>query len=187
MVKLDKIYTKGGDKGESGLVDGSRRPKNALVFEAIGAVDEANAAIGVARSTRDIPDDADTILAQIQNDLFDLGADLATPLDGSKSEGALRIQAAQVARLETEIDKCSNALQPLTSFILPAGSPAAAAIHLARTIVRRSERCAVALNGETELNAEALKYLNRLSDLLFQLGRDQNDGGKSDVLWKPGG
>ncbi len=185
MVKLDKIYTKGGDKGESGLVDGSRQSKDAPVFRAIGAVEEANAAIGVAMVVMPAPNRE--LLQQIQNDLFDLGADLATPLGGPKDEGALRIVAEQVVHLEAEIDRLTGDLAQLTSFILPGGTQAAAALHLARTIVRRAERRAVALNGETELNAEALKYLNRLSDLLFQLARVANNAGQSDGLWKPGG
>lgn len=185
MVKLDKIYTRGGDGGESGLVDGSRKAKDAPVFAAIGAVEEANAAIGVALAATPAPNRE--LLQQIQNDLFDLGADLATPLGGPKDEGALRIVAQQVAHLEAAIDRLTGDLAPLTSFILPGGTPAAAALHLARTIVRRAERCAVALEGVSGLNPEALKYLNRLSDLLFQMARALNDDRKSDVLWKPGG
>ena len=191
MVKLNKIYTRGGDGGESSLVDGSRLPKDAPVFEAIGAVDEVGTAIGMARNmTRNnASGKIDEMLARIQNDLFDLGADLATPFDGAKSEGALRITEAQVARLEKEIDEIGNELKDLTSFVLPGGTPSASALHVARTITRRAERCAVtiAMQNENKINPETIKYLNRLSDLLFQLSRFENNGGADDVLWKPGG
>ncbi|MCK5166239.1 MAG: cob(I)yrinic acid a,c-diamide adenosyltransferase [Rhodospirillaceae bacterium] len=185
MVKLNKIYTRGGDGGESSLVDGSRLPKDAPVFEAIGAVDEVGTAIGMARNGASAK--TAEVLSYIQNDLFDLGADLATPFDGAKSEGALRITEAQVARLEKEIDEIGNELKDLTSFVLPGGTPSASALHVARTITRRAERCVVTMQNENKINPEAIKYLNRLSDLLFQLSRFENNGGADDVLWKPGG
>jgi cob(I)alamin adenosyltransferase len=184
MVKLTKIYTRGGDGGETGLADGSRVAKTDRRIGAFGAVDEANAAIGLARQhTSGEPDRA---LSRIQNDLFDLGADLATPLPDSDDRPALRVVAAQVERLEKEIDTMTAELQPLTSFVLPGGSAAAAHLHAARTISRRAERDAVGLAGETEINEQALKYLNRLSDFLFQLSRHLNDNGANDVLWVPG-
>ena len=184
MVKLNKIYTRGGDGGDSGLVDGSRAKKSDPRFAAIGDVDEANAAIGLATSYLSPTAPARTLLQGVQNDLFDLGADLATPGD---VEGSLRITAAATQRLETAIDALTTHLGPLTSFVLPGGGHAAAGLHLARTIVRRAERTVVALAETQPLNAEILKYLNRLSDLLFQLARAQNDQGASDVLWRPGG
>ena len=196
MVRLTRIYTRGGDTGETSLGDGSRVPKQALRVEAFGTVDEANAAIGLARLHVGSPADADTdaMLARIQNDLFDLGADLCTPEDGRRKSsgqaggggGALRIVAAQVKRLEREIDAMNAGLKPLDSFILPGGTPAAAYLHLARTIVRRAERLACALAAEERVNPEAIKYLNRLSDHLFVLGRRLNDNGARDVLWQPG-
>jgi cob(I)alamin adenosyltransferase len=184
MVRLTRIYTRGGDKGETSLGDGSRVPKEALRVEAYGTVDEANAAIGLARLYADA--EADAMLARIQNDLFDLGADLCTPEDGSKATGALRIVAAQVTRLEREIDAMNRALAPLDSFILPGGSAAAAHLHLARTVTRRAERLTCALAAAEKVNPEAVKYLNRLSDHLFVLGRRCNDNGTRDVLWQPG-
>jgi len=190
MVRLTRIYTKGGDKGETSLGDGSRVPKQALRVDAYGTVDEANAAIGLARLHLQAPADAesDAMLARIQNDLFDLGADLCTPEGGEREarKGALRIAAAQVARLEREIDAMNAGLRPLDSFILPGGMPAAAYLHLARTIVRRAERLACALAAGERVNPEAIKYLNRLSDHLFVLGRKLNDNGARDVLWQPG-
>ena len=190
MVRLTRIYTRGGDTGETSLGDGSRVPKQALRVEAFGTVDEANAAIGRARLHVGSPADADTdaMLARIQNDLFDLGADLCTPEDSERTarKGALRIAAAQVARLEREIDRMNAGLKPLDSFILPGGTPAAAYLHLARTIVRRAERLVCALAAEEKVNTEAIKYLNRLSDHLFVLGRRLNDNGAKDVLWQPG-
>jgi len=184
MVRLTRIYTRGGDKGETSLGDGSRIPKQALRVEAYGTVDEANAAIGLARLHAD--PDSDAMLARIQNDLFDLGADLCTPEDGQRAVGALRIVAAQVERLEREIDGMNATLRPLDSFILPGGTPAAAYLHLARTVTRRAERLACALAAEESINPEAVKYLNRLSDHLFVLGRRVNDNGADDVLWQPG-
>jgi len=184
MVKLDKIYTRGGDGGDSGLTDGSRRSKADARFAAIGAVDEANSAVGVARLHASGP--VDVLLARIQNDLFDLGADLSTPEDGGKASGALRIVAAQVTRLEREIDAMNDDLAPLTSFILPGGSQLAANLHLARAITRRAERDFVALAASEAVNAVALQYINRLSDHLFVMARLANDGGAKDVLWVPG-
>jgi cob(I)alamin adenosyltransferase len=184
MVKLTRIYTRGGDKGKTSLGDGTRVPKQSLRVEAFGTVDEANAAIGLARLHA--AGDEDAMLARIQNDLFDLGADLCTPEDGKRGAGALRIVAAQVKRLETEIDAMNAELQPLNSFILPGGSPAAAYLHLARTVTRRAERLACALAAAEKINPEAIKYLNRLSDHLFVLGRRLNDNGARDVLWRPG-
>ncbi len=185
MVKLNKIYTRGGDGGESSLVDGSRLPKDAPLFEAIGAIDETNAAIGIARGSASTK--TGEILGRIQNDLFDLGADIATPFDGTKSEGALRITEKQVLKLEKEIDEIGEGLKDLTSFVLPGGTETASALHMARTIARRAERRAVTIQNENKINPEAIKYLNRLSDLLFQLSRFENDGGNDDILWKPGG
>jgi cob(I)alamin adenosyltransferase len=184
MVRLTRIYTRGGDKGETSLGDGSRVPKHALRVAAYGTVDEANAAIGLARLHVKGTDDA--LLARIQNDLFDLGADLCTPQGGRRGEGALRIAAIQVDRLEREIDQMNAGLRPLDSFILPGGSPAAAHLHLARTVTRRAERLVCALAAEEPVNPEAVKYLNRLSDHLFVLGRRLNDNGACDVLWQPG-
>ena len=184
MVRLTRIYTRGGDKGETSLGDGSRVPKQSLRVEAYGTVDEANAAIGLARLHVD--PDADAMLARIQNDLFDLGADLCTPEDGRRAVGALRIVAAQVARLEGEIDRMNATLRPLDSFILPGGTEAAAYLHLARTVTRRAERLVCALAAAEPVNPEAVKYLNRLSDHLFVLGRRVNDNGARDVLWQPG-
>jgi len=185
VVKLGKIYTKTGDDGTSGLTDGTRRSKTDARFAAIGAVDETNSAIDVARLHAQGA--LDTFLARIQNDLFDLGADLSTPEDGRKAEGALRIAPAQAERLEREIDGMNVALAPLTSFVLPGGSPLAAHLHLARAIARRAEREMVALAAKETLNPAALTYINRLSDHLFVMARLANDGGAGDVLWIPGG
>lgn len=188
MVKLNRIYTRTGDDGTTGLGDGSRVAKYSLRVEAYGTVDETNAAIGLARlSTGGQPLDA--MLARIQNELFDLGADLCTPETG-KDLGyvPLRIIPAQVSRLEQEIDALNARLQPLRSFILPGGSAASAALHLARTISRRSERLMVALAsepGET-VGPAALHYINRLSDFLFVAARVANADGAGDVLWTPG-
>ena len=188
MVRLTRIYTRGGDKGETSLGDGSRVPKHALRVAAYGTVDEANAAIGIARLHVDPAADAEAeaMLGHIQNDLFDLGADLCTPEGGRRDAGALRILAAQVERLEHEIDAMNATLRPLNSFILPGGSAAAAHLHLARTITRRAERLVSQLADGESINPEALKYLNRLSDHLFVLGRRLNDNGARDVLWVPG-
>jgi len=180
LVKLNKIYTRTGDDGSSGLVDGSRVSKSGVRMTAIGEVDEANAAIGIAIAEL-IPGDLTEHLLGIQNDLFDLGADLATPGDIG-----LRIVASQVERLEQAIDVMNAELEPLQSFILPGGSLAVAALHLARTVVRRAERAAVALNEAEPVNPHLLAYLNRLSDLLFVTARyvAAKEGG--DILWKPG-
>jgi cob(I)alamin adenosyltransferase len=184
MVRLTRIYTRGGDKGQTSLGDGTRVPKQSLRVEAFGTVDEANAAIGLVRLYAG--GDADAALARIQNDLFDLGADLCTPQTSRRNAGALRIVAAQVKRLEGEIDGMNAELQPLASFVLPGGSAAAAHLHLARTVTRRAERLVCALAATEKVNPEAIKYLNRLSDHLFVLGRRLNDGGARDVLWRPG-
>jgi len=185
MVKLNKIYTRTGDDGTTGLVDGTRRPKHDARIEAYGAVDEANAALGLVRLHATGPDDA--MLMRIQNDLFDLGADLATPgADFAPSEMVLRIVPTQVARLEREIDAMNAGLAPLTSFVLPAGTPAAAHLHLARTIVRRAERLAVAAAEREPINPQAIAYLNRLSDHLFVMSRAINARDDGDVLWVPG-
>jgi cob(I)alamin adenosyltransferase len=183
MVTLNRIYTRTGDKGETALGDGARLPKNAPRIEAFGTVDEANAAIGLARLTAD--GEMDEMLARIQNDLFDLGADLSAPEDGRKAEGRLRISGAQVERLEREIDAMNENLSPLTSFILPGGTPLSAHLHLARTIVRRAERLIVALAGAETINPAARHYINRLSDHLFVMARLAN-GKAGDVLWVPG-
>ena len=183
MVKLNKIYTRTGDSGSAGLVDGSRVTKSSLRMTAIGEIDEANAAIGAAIAALG-NDEVSKLLLRIQNDLFDLGADVATP---GEVNGALRIVPGQTERLEREIDRLNGSLEPLTSFILPSGSSAVSALHLARAVVRRAERAAVALNEAEPLNADLLSYLNRLSDHLFVAARfvASRDGG--DVLWKPGG
>ena len=189
MVRLTRIYTRGGDTGQTSLGDGSRVAKQSPRVEAFGTVDEANAAVGVVRlHTAQLDDggEADAMLARIQNDLFDLGADLCTPEEGRRGEGALRIVAAQVKRLEREIDAMNAELQPLNSFVLPGGSAAAAHLHVARTVTRRAERLVCALAAEEKVNPEAVKYLNRLSDHLFVLSRRLNDNGAKDVLWQPG-
>ena len=185
MVTLTRIYTRGGDGGETSLGDGRRVAKHDLRVAAYGTTDETNATIGLARlHTRG---EADAMLSRIQNDLFDLGADLCTPEDGRKAEGALRIVDAQVERLEAEIDAMNERLRPLASFILPGGSPAAACLHLARTVARRAEREITELAGIEDVNPAAVRYVNRLSDHLFVLARHLNDDGAGDVLWVPGG
>jgi cob(I)alamin adenosyltransferase len=188
MVKLNKIYTRTGDDGTTGLVRGPRRMKYDLRVSACGTVDEANAQIGVARLHTTSMPKVDALLARIQNDLFDLGSDLATP--GGDPQGgtaSLRITAAQTDWLERMIDVFNESLQPLTSFVLPGGSALAASLHVARTVVRRAERLAVeVLNTEADVNAELIKYLNRLSDLMFVLARVANSNGQNDVLWVPG-
>lgn len=190
MVKLNKIYTRTGDDGTTGLVDGSRIAKSDPRMAAIGDVDELNSALGVAIC--EIGDDALVEeLRIVQNDLFDLGADLATPAaegdDFAPSEMVLRIVPSQVERLENRIDEATARLDPLTSFILPGGAKAAAAIHLVRAVARRTERTCVAAGRDLALNPQALAYVNRLSDYLFVLGRLLNGGGKDDILWVPGG
>ncbi len=188
MVTLNRIYTKGGDKGETSLGDGTRVPKSSLRIAAIGAVDEANAAIGLARLHT--KGEADAMLARIQNDLFDLGADICVPEEGRKQPAhkgpPLRITESQVERLEREIDAMNAELSPLRSFVLPGGTQAAAHLHLARTIVRRAERLMVELAQTETLGAAALKYANRLSDHLFVAARHLNGKGAGDVLWTPG-
>ena len=183
MVTLNRIYTKTGDKGETALGDGTRLPKHALRICAYGTVDEANAAIGLARLHTQGP--LDEMLARIQNDLFDLGADLCVPEYGRRGGEALRVVDAQVERLEREIDAMNAELSPLTSFVLPGGTPAAAYLHLGRTVVRRAERLMVELAGEEKVGAAAIKYINRLSDHLFVASRYANDKGARDVLWIP--
>ena len=188
MVKLNKIYTRTGDDGTTGLVDGSRCPKHSARIAAIGSVDEANSASGLAIVA--VGSEAASDLTRIQNDLFDCGADLATPAEDGEdfgpSEMTLRIVPAQVEWLESAIDALNETLKPLTSFILPGGGEAAARIHLARAIVRRAERDMVALHREEPINPAALQYVNRLSDYLFTLARAINAGGSGDVLWVPG-
>ena len=186
MVKLDRIYTGGGDKGETSLVGGNRVPKDAPRVIAMGDVDEANGVIGLARHAleQDQPALAE-ILARIQNDLFDLGADLATPCV-DLATGNLRIQPNQVTRLEQEIDALNASLVPLTSFVLPGGSESACWLHLARTVVRRAERAATSLARAEDINRHLLVYLNRLSDLIFVIARAANDNGSRDILWQPG-
>lgn len=187
MVVLNRIYTRTGDDGSTALGNGERRPKSDGRIAAYGTVDELNACLGVARlSAREAPD-LDAMLARIQNNLFDLGADLATPPDAGEREGkALRIVQAQVDRLEGEIDGCNARLSPLRSFVLPGGSPLAAALHVARTVCRRAERLMVDLAAAEPVGAPALRYVNRLSDFLFVLARVANRDGSDDVLWVPG-
>ena len=184
MVTLSKIYTRGGDAGETSLGSGDRVKTHNVRVAAYGTTDELNAVIGIARlhTTGDV----DAMLARIQNDLFDLGADLCTPDGGNRSDGALRIVEAQVDRLETEIDAMNDDLETLKSFILPGGSAAASYLHLARTVSRRAERLMTELAEVEDINQAALKYINRLSDHLFQLSRKVNDNGATDVLWVPG-
>ncbi|MFV3078103.1 cob(I)yrinic acid a,c-diamide adenosyltransferase [Niveispirillum fermenti] len=193
MVRLTRIYTRGGDKGQTSLGDGSRVAKHALRVAAYGTVDEANAILGIARlhtgaKAGDDPvlADADAMLGRIQNDLFDLGADLCTPEADDPPYPPLRIVDVQVDRLEAEIDRMNADLAPLNSFILPGGRPAAAYLHQARTVARRAEREMTELALTETVGAPALKYINRLSDHLFVLGRWLNDKGAADVLWVPG-
>jgi cob(I)alamin adenosyltransferase len=181
MVFLSRIYTRSGDAGDTGLGDGSRVPKDSARVTAYGEVDELNAVLGLAACQ--VGDEL-MLLRSIQNDLFDVGADLCIPpADGQTS---LRVQAGQATRLELEIDRRNERLQPLRSFVLPGGSPAAAWLHLARTVCRRAERSVVALMRTEPVNPQVLVYLNRLSDLLFVMARVANDDGKGDVLWEPG-
>jgi cob(I)alamin adenosyltransferase len=190
MVVLSKIYTRTGDKGTTALGSGERVPKHALRISAYGTVDETNASVGMVRlHLGDADPKLDAMLVRIQNDLFDLGADLCVPDRGEKLEyEPLRVTDAQVKRLEQEIDEMNAELKPLRSFVLPGGSPAAAALHMARTISRRAERLMVELASEPSepVGPAALKYINRLSALLFVASRYVNDRGKSDVLWVPG-
>ena len=195
MVTLTRIYTRGGDSGQTSLGRGERVAKHDLRVEAYGTVDEANSVIGLARNAISGTPlgghhyaEADAMLARIQNDLFDLGADLCTPEgEAKRDEQALRIVASQVERLEHEIDAMNSELEPLKSFILPRASDAAAWLHLARTVARRAERRMTQLAAEQPINPEAIKYINRLSDHLFVLARRLNDNGANDVLWVPGG
>jgi len=186
MVKLNKIYTRTGDGGSSGLVDGSRVSKSSARMVAIGDVDEANSALGVAIAALDPAHSLAAKLGMIQNEMFDLGADLATPFGTDFEEHALRIVARQVSRLEEEIDAMNADLAPLTSFILPGGSGAVASLHLARAIVRRAERAGVALAAEEQVSEAALAYINRLSDHLFVAARWVAAAEGGDVLWQPG-
>jgi len=190
MVRLNKIYTRTGDDGTTGLGSGARRLKCDLRVEAYGTVDEANACVGLARvHTGADHSELDEILGRIQNDLFDLGADLSTPDTGEKLDyEPLRIVPSQVQRLEQDIDRLNKNLSPLRSFVLNGGTPAAAALHLARTVTRRAERLVVALAQQPgeHVNPEATKYLNRASDLLLVAARVVNDNGRADVLWVPG-
>lgn len=191
MVKLNKIYTRTGDDGSTGLVDGSRQAKHAARIEAIGAVDESNSVIGLAAVALAGSEDAKSLF-RIQNDMFDLGADLATPLgevggkDFAPSEMVLRIIPAQAVWLEHAIDALNERLEPLKTFVLPGGSEAAARVHVARASVRRAERSVTALAAEDPVNPAALAYINRLSDYLFVLARIANDDGAADVKWIPG-
>jgi len=187
MVVLNKIYTKTGDAGETALGNGSRVAKHAIRVTAYGTVDETNATVGMARLYAD--GEIDTQLAMIQNDLFDLGADLCRPdmeKDSESEYPVLRMTDAQVTRLETQIDAMTQVVEPLRSFILPGGSPLAAHLHLCRTVSRRAERLSVELATTESVNPSAVKYLNRLSDWFFQASRIANDDGKNDVLWVPG-
>jgi cob(I)alamin adenosyltransferase len=184
MVTLSKIYTRGGDKGQTSLGDGSRQTKYDPRVEAYGTVDEANATLGIVRLHTQ--GELDALLGRIQNDLFDLGADLCTPEDARRRSGALRVEDSQITALEKAIDHYNEPLATLKSFILPGGSPAAAYLHLARTVTRRAERLTVALAEVEEINPAVVKYLNRLSDLLFVLSRHNNKDGTEDVLWIPG-
>ncbi|GAB3455710.1 cob(I)yrinic acid a,c-diamide adenosyltransferase [Insolitispirillum peregrinum] len=186
MVQLTRIYTRSGDKGQTSLGSGKRVAKNDLRVESYGTVDEANAVIGIARLYTTTLPVADAMLTRIQNDLFDLGADLCMPEGGHYEEHALRIVATQVERLEQEIDAMNAALAPLKSFILPGGTPAAAHLHHARTVVRRAERLIAELAEREPVNGQALMYANRLSDHLFVMARDLNAQAGGDVLWTPG-
>jgi cob(I)alamin adenosyltransferase len=184
VVRLTRIYTKGGDKGETSLGDGARVPKNDARVAAFGTVDEANACVGLARLHTN--GEADAMLMRIQNDLFDLGADLCTPETPDPKYPPLRVVEAQVERLEREIDAMNENLAPLNSFVLPGGSAASAHLHLARTVARRAEREIVTLAAKQTINPAAVRYINRLSDHLFVLSRHLNADGAADVLWVPG-
>ncbi len=189
MVRLNRIYTRTGDDGTTALVSGQRRLKSDLRVEAYGTIDETNAAIGSARAALGVAfPELQNVLARVQNDLFDLGADLATPTNTPRAAGALRIVQSQVERLEAEIDTLNEGLAPLTSFVLPGGSPGAAALHLARTIARRAERIMVELatTPDEVIDEPAMRYVNRLSDLLFVAARVANRRGIDDILWTPG-
>jgi cob(I)alamin adenosyltransferase len=184
MIRIDRVVTRGGDGGETSLGDGARVRKDAARVEAYGTVDEANAAIGVLRLHTQHDPAADSVLAQAQNDLFDIGADLCVP--GEQGD-RLRVTASLAANYESAVEAFNAALPPLTSFVLPGGSPAAAHAHVARTLVRRAERRVVTLAHLEPINPELVRALNRLSDLLFVVGRRLNENGARDVLWQPGG
>jgi cob(I)alamin adenosyltransferase len=184
-MKLDKIYTRTGDEGKTSLGDGARLPKFHLRVTAYGSVDEANSVIGVA-NLHVADGDVLSVLRHIQNDLFDVGADLCRPERPSTQAAPLRITDEQVAWLENQIDRFNAELEPLNSFVLPGGSPASAHLHLARTITRRAERDVVRLSADEPVNPAALRYINRLSDLLFVLARFLNEKGKNDTRWQPG-
>ena len=187
MVYLSRIYTKTGDQGDTSLGDGTRVPKDHPRVTAYGSVDELNAVMGLLRAGASLDDDTKQLLADIQNDLFDVGADLCLPAAQDEPAGkALRVRAEQARRLEQAIDRTNAGLQPLRSFVLPGGTSAAAWCHLARTICRRAERDVVTLARQETVNAQVIVYLNRLSDLLFVLARALNDNGAQDVLWVPG-
>lgn len=184
MVKLTKIYTRGGDKGQTSLVSGERVSKSSLIMQAIGSVDETNSVLGMVRLK--VKGKIKNLVAHLQNDLFDLGADIATPFNEQEEQGtALRIIEGQVKKLENEIDGLNGNLKPLTSFILPGGSEASSYLHVARATTRRAERDLISAMEMGSFNPEALKYLNRLSDLLFVLCRHLNNNGQSDTLWIP--
>jgi cob(I)alamin adenosyltransferase len=182
MVVMNRIVTRTGDDGTSGLATGERRPKSDIRFAAIGTIDELNAHVGLARLDAH---EIDGHLARIQNDLFDLGADLATP-ESPRTQNRLRIVATQVARIEAEVEALNQGLPELTSFVLPGGSRASAALHLCRTVARRAERTLVELAAGETLNPDAVRYVNRLSDFFFVAARRANDEGARDVLWVPG-
>jgi cob(I)alamin adenosyltransferase len=185
MVYLSQIYTKSGDSGETGLGDGTRVRKDSCRVEAYGQVDELNAVLGLALAQPTVPEIG--LLRSIQNDLFDVGGDLCFPLVENESPGkSLRVTSKQVERLEQAIDRLNESLEPLTSFVLPGGSPSSAWLHLARTVCRRVERAVITLARTESVNPQVVIYLNRLSDLLFVLARTTNEGGKADVLWVPG-
>lgn len=184
-IRLSKIYTKTGDKGTTGLISGSRVSKSHVRIQAIGDIDEANAALGLAILHAKENQDIFEVLHHVQQDLFDLGADMALPINDEKSE-TLRIIESQVVYLEKQIDKFNSQLKPLDSFVLPGGSSLAAGLHHGRAIVRRAERSIIHLSEQEEINPFAIKYINRLSDFLFVLARCSNDHGEGDVLWKPG-
>ncbi|MBI3409840.1 MAG: cob(I)yrinic acid a,c-diamide adenosyltransferase [Planctomycetes bacterium] len=188
MVTISRIYTKTGDQGETGLGDGSRVPKDHARVAAYGTVDELNSVLGLALAEGHLDQQLTALLRGIQNDLFDVGADLCLPCKPDEQLGkVLRVRPEQATRLEQAIDRCNANLQTLRSFVLPGGSPASAWCHLARTVCRRAERDVVMLAHSEPVNPNVIIYLNRLSDLLFVLARVGNDNGKDDVLWVPGG
>ncbi|WP_437187657.1 cob(I)yrinic acid a,c-diamide adenosyltransferase [Planctomicrobium sp. SH668] len=187
MVYLNRIYTRSGDAGETGLGDGSRVPKTHSRIGAYGTVDELNSSIGVAIAMGSLPEEMQQRLTIIQNDLFDVGADLCVPESDVPPEyPPLRVVESQVSQLERWIDSHTDSLQPLTSFILPGGTAGAALLHVSRTICRRAEIAVLALMQQEKVNEQTMIYLNRLSDLLFVMARSANDEGRADILWKPG-